>query len=788
MDNYPVEPGNYYIVPVVANSTHAIDIPGAVIKDGTIVMVGPRTGVSEGAGTDAQSFNVSYRTDGTVQLASYFSGKSLDVPGGTIIPTGMNVEIWTDNDTRAQQWGIEPTNETITIDEVVYSTYYICLTADTEYRMTTDTSQWTNWRTLEVRKWNSTAETSRREYYKWIFMPVPVFRSGGLYDIAPRHALNMRVDVAYMSTQNGANVQSHTKNDTNAQKFVLLYDESSTGWRIRNIGSSKYIDVATVANGQNVVSWELDPSRAQLWKIDMHSETAVVDGITCPIVRFGGGNALSYCMDVEGASTSSGANVFLHDSIGQHPNQLFALKPTNATDTTMPIPYNIGVAEYLLGNISDTIYISASNVEQDSLSVRQYPAWYSAESWANSGGQSFQWCYSTRSMLLSNSSWGTQTEFSAYQTALVTRSGNRFDITQGFEFTLSENEKAKEYIFKVRPCGPDSLGLNLLVGPEAVQTVMVYRKPDVTLTDPTITKDGLVYSYDKNYLGGMISVAVDSITDQDTGTVYLDSSYKVRQDDSSTTLTIPYYALKNIPRNGAKLVTSVRIGTDLYEPTSEHKFFNGLLVSYAASSDISVLYDDAEAHMLRISVPNTVQNAQVYMITDQIMYKCDKANENTLTGYIDYMIPYPFGIPYDILVTGTNGDTWYLHRETLAKRSVSLHAWNYNGVGCVLECRPDRYLSTNVNIGVDHTSQSLNNREWQYTQLGVTKNAKFTAEGALVPGHTESTYLDFENLVGKHALYRSVSGDICNVAVTDISRETDYLYSKVTVTMNKESL
>ena len=782
MANYPVTPGDYYIIPAT-KTDYAIDILYGKMSNGQPVEIYRKAGTTGGGGSDSQRFNVSYRENETAQIASYIVGKCLDIPGGTISPGGVNVQRWTDNDTRAQEWTIESSGETIYIDDVAYSTYYICSTVDTDFRMTYDASSFT----LCVRDWTGSTEVTQHERYQWAFLPIPKFRSGGLYEIIPKGSTNVRLDVSGGETTNGANVHIWAKNGLNPQKFVI--SDTGDGWHIRNIASGKYVDVngASFTAGTNVQSWEENNSRAQLWAIDLHDDTVTVDNVVCPVVRFGANNELVYSMDISNSADNwsyrSGTNVIIWTT-HEEENQLFCLKPTNAVDSFMPTPYMIGMADTLGASVNDTVYLNQNGTVW---SAFKHLAWNSADAWANKGANSFQWCYNYQDMLAVNSTWGMATTYTDWQTALVTRQGNRYDITKPFDFSLDDTIKARTYIFKIRACGPDSEGLQLLVGPEATKTITVYKMPTITLSNPKLAADGLVFDFTTNYSGVNVLV-LDSITNYNTGAVYLSQPYRIKQYDDETKVVVPYSYLKNLPPENSSLTVSAHVGTDLFEPTTDTQYFYNLPVSYDTSQDISVSYVNGKAHTTTLRVPDSLSAVHVYMITESLMYECERLPQNSVAGFNDYMVPYPFGVTYDILVVGMNGETWCMHRETMPKQDKALHAWNYNGIGCVLECRPDEYLSTAYILGIDNSVQSLNDREWQFTQFGPTKNGQFTADGALVPGYTESSYSAFENLVGKHALYRSVSGDICWVAVTNITRDTDYLYSRLTVTMNKESL
>lgn len=90
--------GGLYELRLVANTNLALDVNQAAPVDGTNVMVHPANGGNN------QKFYLHDNGDGW-SLRDISSGKMVDVAGGSI-SSGSNVQIYSDNSTRAQRWRI----------------------------------------------------------------------------------------------------------------------------------------------------------------------------------------------------------------------------------------------------------------------------------------------------------------------------------------------------------------------------------------------------------------------------------------------------------------------------------------------------------------------------------------------------------------------------------------------------------------------------------------------------------------------------------------------------------
>lgn len=753
--------GDYYIVSA-KNTARCLDISGGSMENGANVQIFTRNN------TDAQRFKLTYRKDGTLQITNYLNAKSLDIPNGSLA-SGHNIQMYTDNDSRAQQWDLKDYNETKTVDGTSYSVWGIFLSAASTLFMDIANGSTSPGANVRIFTGNDT------DAQKWIFIPIAPFKSGGLYELRSMLKTSMCADIANGSTFDGANVWLYSANGTNAQKFAIT--DEGNGWSIRAVGAGKYVDVegGSFKNGANVQTFTDNDSRAQRWAMTIY-DTVSINNKTCQVVRFGAGNANTYCMDVSGGSTAVTANIQIWQANGTNA-QKWALYPTNAEDPNMPSPYGVGLAETVGGTVSKFLAVTGTN---KAISKKVIPSWSSADAWATKGSNSFQWRWRTRFMDSSKSVWRDWGNYTSWVPALVTRDGSRYDVTEGIDvaFALSQS-KSMQIQLEIKSCGVNEY--KLLTGVPVNEVLNVYYKPTVTLSNPQLTKDGLTFSYSSDYDVGTVNVFVQSLS---SGSFeYLSSEYKAQLLDDATTLTIPYSHLASIPVDGSTLRMVFGVGTDQYDRFQGTSTVSGLSVTYAAHSSLPITYTDGDGYTVTATV-NDVGSVRMWIVLDENLVECDRIS--SANGTVSFMVPYPFGSSYRIFVTGQSGSTWYMTSESKTGSRTPVHAWNFDGLSCVLECREDEVLSTEFDLESNYEQFDLNSRGWQATKFGVTKKGKFTAEGALVPGMTESTYTVFERMVGRHALFRSVTGDISKVAVLSAKRTTKKSHTVITVTMSKE--
>lgn len=143
------------------------------------------------------------------------------------------------------------------------------------------------------------------EYQHFIFRPAQLI-SDGYYEISSAVGNDMVLDVANGSFSNQANVQIYEKNDTNAQKFHIVWN--GDGYVI-TVGRSDYaLDAKNggTTSGTNVWLYEQNGTKAQIWIAEIADRGGVVFI-----------NSLSgLALDVQGQGAVSGTNVQLYEKNG----------------------------------------------------------------------------------------------------------------------------------------------------------------------------------------------------------------------------------------------------------------------------------------------------------------------------------------------------------------------------------------------------------------------------------------------------------------------------------------
>lgn len=741
--------GEYYIVSS-ANAANALDVSGGSQANGANVQTYSRNN------SDAQMFKLSYRKDGTAQITSRLTGKSLDIPNGDL-HSGANVQMWTDNDSRAQSWEIVDASGTVTVDGTSYPLYGVRIASDTTLYMDISGGATTPGANVQIYTGNDTAAQ------KWAFVPIPKFRDGGIYEIRSTLDVGMAVDVAGGSTVNGANVQLYTANGTNAQKFVI-YDEGD-GYSIRNIASEKYVDVAGAAfeNGTNVQSYEDNDSRAQRWSVTAYG-TRNVGGKTCQVVAFGAGNAHAYMMDATWAMAANNTNIWLY-ATNNTAAQRWALYPTSALDPTLPTPHTIGLAERVGSDAQTQVGGKGTN---GVVSKTYYPSWTCSDSWAADGPNHYEWRYRTRKMASKTSSWGNWSSYTDWETANVTQNGVRAWVTEGLDFSYDlAQHKSMQIEIEVRSMG--SGGYSLLQGPVAGQVCTIGYIPTITLGNATWSPDGLEIPVSCDYDKGTAKAYVMSVKSDGREIAARESVCTVENGK----IVVPQENLLGIPQDGASVVVTFNPGTDQVA-RFQVKEAQTISASYTAGGEAPTTVD-GEGLSLVATAPS---GSRLWCIGDTLR-ECRLISDDGENATFEVL--YPLGVPYELFMSTPDG-AWHAQMPAKGKR---VHAWNWEGGSFVLELRKGEVLETDYSIKADYESYLLNTRPRETVYAGRTFKGSYTAVGSDVPGRTDSSResaIALQEAV--HAVYRSPSGWVRDVAVTGIDMTvqrgiTDYSVSMV---------
>lgn len=164
----------------------------------------------------SQKWTISKNTDETYKISNVCNSKVLDISGG-IVADGTNAQLWRNNGTNAQKWKLEA---------------YI---AENE---------------------------------------VDNSRLSGTYKIASALNNNLVIDAKGNGRSNGTNIQIHTSNGTNAQQWILRYNENLSSYTIIGKSSKKAVDIANgnTSAGSNIQLWNDNKTCAQQWDINSNTD------------------------------------------------------------------------------------------------------------------------------------------------------------------------------------------------------------------------------------------------------------------------------------------------------------------------------------------------------------------------------------------------------------------------------------------------------------------------------------------------------------------------------------
>ena len=733
----------------------SLDVTGASMSDGANVQVWTRNR------TRAQVWDVEDTGEG-YRILSSFLGKAADV--ASLEPAQAdNVQMWTENPDRLQRWDIEPTGETMTVDGKSYPTQFISCHG-TELLMECEGLDPTPGFNIVI----AAADGDGLPDQKWALVPVPLVVSGDVYEIVPMHAQGTRLDVFYKDAANGTNIQICAANGGNNQKFYLT--DEGDGYSIRDINSGKYVDVANGewANTTNVQLYEDNDSRAQRWKVTSRGQ-AVVNGTTCEVVTLGAGNADDYVMDVQGAWTDSGTNVFIHE-INEGQNQLFALLTTQAQDENMPVPTNVSLCSAIVRDGKKTVPDGT-----------WYVSWRCSDAWATSGPNSYRYRLRTRYMPPVGTSWNAWGAWSEWRTAPVSMQGSAAWLADPIDGNLDVDEyKSMQVQFQVASQGVDET--RNVWGMPADELLTVVYEPRVTVDSATLTADGLVLSYSSDYPYGAMSVHLSSLSFD--GSDALKEKGMYRLNGQNGTFTVPFDALKALPAEGDVASIAFNVGSDQCSRfDTVHNAMSTVSVD-EGTVDVAPTFAEGGTLTERATVP--VPGARLYMQTDSGLFEID--------GDGSFEVPYPFGSPYSIVTVYSGPDGKGVHVEQRpAKAGRRAHVLTWEGGGVVIWLREGEALKEVRRVSAQHEELSLLKREHTtVTFMGQTE-VKGEIEGAVdIRGVSDpygTTRYTLENAMRiGHFLYRSPFGRVAHVAVTDLNITVRRGWAEVSIDYVEESV
>ncbi|OXA90059.1 hypothetical protein B0A66_13740 [Flavobacterium hercynium] len=282
-------------------------------------------------GNDAQRWVITLEADGYYKLTHKGTNQCLDVANNSNQP-GANVQQWVDNNNDAQRWKIE-----------LMSDGY-CKLTHKGTNQCLDVKDNSNQSGANVQQWTDLGTDAQR--WKLDLIEVPIV-SGGVYKLTHK-GTNQCLDVSDGSTQQGANVQQYTGNDTDAQRWVIT-KESDGFYKLTHKGTNQCLDVDNNSSqpGANVQQWSDLGTDAQRWKIELMS-----DGYF-KLTHKG----TNQCLDVANNSAEPGTNVhqWTDNNNDAQRWKLDLIKPVTPSSTAKSSKSIVGNQDEALAN-TVTIY------------------------------------------------------------------------------------------------------------------------------------------------------------------------------------------------------------------------------------------------------------------------------------------------------------------------------------------------------------------------------------------------------------------------------------------------
>lgn len=295
-ENRNVLSDGVYTIASAKNSNFVLDVSGGSVSRGANIQLYSYND------TPAQQFRVSHDAQGYVTFTSVKSGKVLDISSGKV-KNSANIQQWDSNGTEAQKWIVKRTG----------NAYTIVSGKNTDYVLDLSSGKVNKGQNIQLYADNGTAAqqwyiepyVSKEQKINNIAYQNKNVLSDGTYVIRSCKNSDYVLDVSGGSVLNYGNIQLYLANDTPAQAFKVTHD--SQGFvTFTNVKSGRVLDVSMgkARSGQNVWQFGLNNSRAQKWIVQPNGSGYTISSALNP----------SYVLDLSGGTIRSGGNIQVYDS------------------------------------------------------------------------------------------------------------------------------------------------------------------------------------------------------------------------------------------------------------------------------------------------------------------------------------------------------------------------------------------------------------------------------------------------------------------------------------------
>ena len=294
-------------------SSKALDISNAVMANMTNLKIW------DDNGNNAQKWKLlptEVVADGLYTVSSLLDlNKVIDISGGAhYAQNGTNIQLWSKNNTSAQRWFIQRSNDGYyTVRNLQNGKGVDVAGAGTGNGANIQSWDSNNtWRILkngdeltfisacslkviDVTGGNmrdganlQLYEANNSKAQKWKISVIEKVKDGN-YELVSKLPNNKVVDIFGNSSSNGANVQLWEPNKTTAQLWNITYNGKTDTYTVYNNGVKKSLDVAAGGqrNGTNVQTWNNNGTCAQKWSIvkigDAYEFQSVCSGLVLDV-------------------------------------------------------------------------------------------------------------------------------------------------------------------------------------------------------------------------------------------------------------------------------------------------------------------------------------------------------------------------------------------------------------------------------------------------------------------------------------------------------------------------
>lgn len=295
-ENRNVLADGVYTIATAKNSNFVLDVSGGSVSRGANIQLYSYND------TPAQQFRVSHDAQGYVTFTSVKSGKVLDISSGKV-KNSANIQQWDSNGTEAQKWIVKRTG----------NAYTIVSGKNTDYVLDLSSGKVNKGQNIQLYADNGTAAqqwyiepyVSKEQKINNIAYQNKNVLSDGTYVIRSCKNSDYVLDVSGGSVLNYGNIQLYLANNTPAQAFKVTHD--SQGFlTFTNVKSGRVLDVSMgkARPGQNVWQFGSNNSRAQKWIVQPNGSGYTISSALDP----------SYVLDLSGGTVRSGGNIQVYDS------------------------------------------------------------------------------------------------------------------------------------------------------------------------------------------------------------------------------------------------------------------------------------------------------------------------------------------------------------------------------------------------------------------------------------------------------------------------------------------